>query len=212
MSEAVKIWLIRLLMAFVNGFASGIILVIAAPESFNLTTNWQRLLMTSTVLGILGMANFIKNESKPWDGVDRRNGAAVVLLLAAALFLPACTENTQVNLTGMTRQWAKATYNLQTSIDEYHAVSENHMSDADYVAWNANFEKLAFVGLATNAALRQSKNADALTQIQKGMDVCDEMVKQNVPRLSAVQQAIVVGLINSVRITLAAYKAKAGGV
>jgi hypothetical protein len=70
-----KKWLYRLVAAIVNGLASGVILVIAAPESFNLQAGFDRLLGTSLVLGLWGAANYLKQEPMPeWDGIDRRGG------------------------------------------------------------------------------------------------------------------------------------------
>lgn len=79
-----KKWLYGLIAAGVNGVASGIVLVIAAPETFNLEAGLQKLLATAGVLGIWGAANYLKQNPVPaWDGVDRR--ALVPLLLAAVL-------------------------------------------------------------------------------------------------------------------------------
>ena len=73
-----KFWLYGLVAAFINGFASGIVLVIAAPETFNLQSGWERLLWTSAVLGIFGAANYLKaNPAPKWDGVDRREAEKV---------------------------------------------------------------------------------------------------------------------------------------
>jgi hypothetical protein len=68
-----RLWLYNLTAALVNGFASGIVLVIAAPESFNLEAGLRKLLITSSVLGLWGLANYLKQNPVPkWDGLDRR--------------------------------------------------------------------------------------------------------------------------------------------
>jgi len=68
-----RLWIRGLIAATVNGLASGIVLVIADPVTFNLIDGKQKLLATSGLLGLLGMANYLKQHPVPeWDGVDRR--------------------------------------------------------------------------------------------------------------------------------------------
>lgn len=68
-----KKWLYGLIAATINGLASGVILVIAAPETFNLQAGAERLAWTSLTLGIVGAANYLKQAPAPeWNGVERR--------------------------------------------------------------------------------------------------------------------------------------------
>ena len=68
-----RYWVAGVTASLVNGFASGVVLVIADPMDFNLSTGLQKLLSTSALLGILGAANFLKQHPIPtWDGVERR--------------------------------------------------------------------------------------------------------------------------------------------
>jgi hypothetical protein len=77
-----KKWLYGLLSAAVNGAASGVVLVIAAPETFNLQAGWKRLLGTSATLGLLNAANYLKSSPAPeWNGVDRRLAVLLLLML-----------------------------------------------------------------------------------------------------------------------------------
>lgn len=74
-----KNWLKGLIATLVNGFASGVVLVVAAPETFNLDQGWAKLWQTSALLGLLGMANYLKKS--PLPGVTAS-------LLVLALLLP----------------------------------------------------------------------------------------------------------------------------
>lgn len=60
-----KHWLAGLIAATVNGFASGVVLVVVDPSEFNLTTGFPKLAMTSAVLGLLGAANYLKQSPIP---------------------------------------------------------------------------------------------------------------------------------------------------
>jgi hypothetical protein len=67
-------WLRGLIAALVNGFASGVVLLIADPVTFNIETGLKKLLATSALLGMLGAANYLKQHPVPeWDGLDRRD-------------------------------------------------------------------------------------------------------------------------------------------
>lgn len=71
-----KHWLYGLIAAIVNGFASGIVLVIVDPAVFNLQAGLPKLLSTAAVLGLFGAAGYLKQSPlppDPWDGTtDRR--------------------------------------------------------------------------------------------------------------------------------------------
>lgn len=66
-------WIAGIVAALVNGFASGVVLVIADPMTFNIDAGLKKLLSTSALLGILGAANYLKQHPVPtWDGIERR--------------------------------------------------------------------------------------------------------------------------------------------
>lgn len=60
-----RFWLRGLMAAAINGAASGVVLVIAEPEHFNIYDGREKLLMTSMVLGLLAAANFLKEHPIP---------------------------------------------------------------------------------------------------------------------------------------------------
>ena len=70
MKRTVRQWLRGLVSASVNGCASGTVLVIAEPEHFNLQDGLPKLLTTSLVLGLLGMANYLKQAPVPEEDSD----------------------------------------------------------------------------------------------------------------------------------------------
>lgn len=66
-------WLKGLVAALINGSASGVVLIIADPSTFNIDTGLKKLLTTSALLGILAAANYLKQHPVPeWNGVERR--------------------------------------------------------------------------------------------------------------------------------------------
>lgn len=69
MKRTAKAWLRGLVAATINGAASGVVLVIAEPTHFNIYEGRGKLITTSCVLGILGMANYLK-QSPIWDDDD----------------------------------------------------------------------------------------------------------------------------------------------
>lgn len=60
-----RTWLHGLVAAVVNGFASGVVLIIAEPEHFNIHAGAEKLFWTSVVLGLLGAANYLKQHPLP---------------------------------------------------------------------------------------------------------------------------------------------------
>jgi hypothetical protein len=79
-----KNWLKGLVAALVNGFASGIVLVVAEPSHFNLDDGFGLLVKTSTVLGLVGAANYLKKSPLPGTTFS------VVLLALLLGFSSAC--------------------------------------------------------------------------------------------------------------------------
>lgn len=102
-------WVKGLIAALINGLANGVVLVVAAPETFNLEAGFRKLWMTSLVLGLLGAANYLKKS--PLPGVTAG-------LLAAALLLPlsGCSATPPPNLTP-TAQQAFKNHELQKALD-----------------------------------------------------------------------------------------------
>jgi hypothetical protein len=58
-------WLYGLASAVINGFASGVVLVVVSPETFNFQDGWGQLMTASGALGLLGMANYLKASPLP---------------------------------------------------------------------------------------------------------------------------------------------------
>lgn len=58
-------WLHGLVATFVNGFASGIVLIVADPITFNLQAGMNKLLTVSALLGLIGAANYLKKSPLP---------------------------------------------------------------------------------------------------------------------------------------------------
>lgn len=65
MKEQVRTWLHGLAATFVNGVASGIILIVVDPKAFNVQAQWKQLLSASLLLGVLGAANYLKASPLP---------------------------------------------------------------------------------------------------------------------------------------------------
>lgn len=60
-------WLRGLIETAVSGVASGIVLVIAEPEHFNLQEGFEKLFWTSIVLGLVNVANYLRQSPLPKD-------------------------------------------------------------------------------------------------------------------------------------------------
>lgn len=58
-------WVRGLIATGINGFASGVVLVIAAPETFNLALGRNKLITTASVLAIVNLANYLKSNPLP---------------------------------------------------------------------------------------------------------------------------------------------------
>jgi uncharacterized membrane protein YbhN (UPF0104 family) len=58
-------WARGLIATGINGFASGVVLVIAAPETFNLSQGRSKLITTASVLAIVNLANYLKSNPLP---------------------------------------------------------------------------------------------------------------------------------------------------
>lgn len=63
-------WFRGLVATGINGFASGVVLVIAAPETFNLQGGRGKLEATAAVMAILNLANFLKAQPLPPEQVS----------------------------------------------------------------------------------------------------------------------------------------------
>lgn len=63
----VKLWIRGLIATAINGFASGVVLIVADPVAFNLDAGLRKLVATSTVFAIFGLANYLKQHPLPDD-------------------------------------------------------------------------------------------------------------------------------------------------
>lgn len=60
-----KHWLHGLVATIINGCASGVVLIIAEPEHFNIHEGRYKLLSVSAVMGIVAAANYLKSSPLP---------------------------------------------------------------------------------------------------------------------------------------------------
>ena len=67
MTESTRKWVRGILATVINGFASGAVLIIAAPETFNLAAGARKLVMTAAAFAVMGLANFLKQHPLPDD-------------------------------------------------------------------------------------------------------------------------------------------------
>jgi hypothetical protein len=58
-------WIRGIVATAINGFASGVVLIIASPDQFNLQAGRSKLIATSAVFAIFGVANFLKSNPLP---------------------------------------------------------------------------------------------------------------------------------------------------
>lgn len=65
MTTTVRSWVRGLIATTINGFASGVVLIIADPVDFNLQDGLQKLLTTSLVFALIGLANYLKQQPLP---------------------------------------------------------------------------------------------------------------------------------------------------
>jgi hypothetical protein len=56
-----------MIATIINGFASGIVLIVADPVAFNLDSGLRKLVMTSTVFALFGLGNYLKQHPLPDD-------------------------------------------------------------------------------------------------------------------------------------------------
>ncbi len=71
-------WARGIAATVINGFASGVVLIVADPATFNLYEGRSKLTMTSTVFALIGLANYLKEHPLPDEcdddkpsGIDR---------------------------------------------------------------------------------------------------------------------------------------------
>ena len=75
-------WVKGAIATVINGFASGVVLIVAAPETFNLEAGFGKLWKTSAIFAVFGLANYLKKS--PLPGVDASKLAALFLAVALA--------------------------------------------------------------------------------------------------------------------------------
>lgn len=69
MRLTIRRWLHGLVSATVNGVASGVVLIIADPTVFNIYEGRAKLVSTSIVFGLFGLANYLR-QSPLWTPVE----------------------------------------------------------------------------------------------------------------------------------------------
>jgi hypothetical protein len=91
----VKLWIRGLIATAINGFASGVVLIVADPVAFNLGEGLRKLVMTSTVFALFGLANYLKQHPLPDDDdvvSVTSNGRTLGVLLLPLLLVPVLTS------------------------------------------------------------------------------------------------------------------------
>jgi len=62
-----KSWFRGIIATTINGFASGVVLLVADPVAFNFNEGFRKLLATSCIFALIGLANFLKQHPLPDD-------------------------------------------------------------------------------------------------------------------------------------------------
>lgn len=65
MLKSFLFWLHGLAAVFIGGVASSIVVTVAAPESFNLTTQWKKTVTVALVMGFFQAAGYLKASPLP---------------------------------------------------------------------------------------------------------------------------------------------------
>lgn len=99
----VKLWVRGMIAVTINGFASGIVLIVADPKAFNFDEGLRKLIMTSTVFALFGLANYLKQHPLPEDDAEvvsvTRNGRDMLMwFLPLVLALSACASSPRAKL------------------------------------------------------------------------------------------------------------------
>lgn len=61
----VRSWLHGLAATMINGVASGVVLIIAEPEHFNIWDGREKLITVSLLMGLIAAANYLKESPLP---------------------------------------------------------------------------------------------------------------------------------------------------
>lgn len=115
MQTNTRLWLRGIIATIINGFASGVILVVADPVKFNLQEGASALFWTSAVFALMGLANYLKQHPLP-DDDQTINPSRIAPLVLLALLLGS------VGLTGCASANLKGTLTspaaVATSVDD----------------------------------------------------------------------------------------------
>lgn len=65
--KTTRVWLRGIVATAINGFASGLILLIADPVAFNFDAGFKKMLATSGIFALIGLANYLKQHPLPDD-------------------------------------------------------------------------------------------------------------------------------------------------
>ena len=65
LQRTTRVWVRGIVATIINGLSSGTILIVASPETFNLGDGFAKLINTSAVFAMLGLANFLKQHPLP---------------------------------------------------------------------------------------------------------------------------------------------------
>lgn len=197
MTALTRHWLKGLISVFVNGFASGVVLLIVDPTGFDLVHNWKKLLMTAFVLGLLGLANYLKQSPLPPDDSGPVNPArfATLLVLAVSLaFTPACAVLKSPKVDPPTKVDV-ALYEALATIQDAEMAARYVPTGGKPVITQADHKLAssyiasAFAGLAAyNDALDVGNAvgaAEKLKQIRKALNDLEPLLRRAIPDATA---------------------------
>lgn len=125
---------------------------------------------------------------------------AILAICVLIAWLTGCALPLQYRLAVASEQLAVSTEHVQLAVIELH--DEGVLSDGDYRAWQVQMAQLAKIGLAFNAALRAGTGAAATEQLRAAVNMVDDLLKQDVPRIPRQHRVRVMLALESVRAVL----------
>lgn len=200
-------WLYGLASTVINGIASGIVLVVVSPETFNFAEGWRQLVTACFALGLLGMANYLKSSPLPsWEGTQR--GLALVLAAGLALPVVGCGGGEPPSLRPAaiaSETFSVALKGLQTQFVQWS--DAGLIARADERRWQGVFRTMAQAGLAVDAAIAAGDRKSILDNANALATLAETLMTQEIVKLPASQQAIVRTAIVSLRGFVAIWQA-----
>ncbi len=143
-----------------------------------------------------------------WDGV-RRFWAVVLLALCASGCASTNVAQTRYRLALVSDTYATALERLSNQEQAWYRAGQ--VTAADHAAWDRRITRLAIAGKSVNEALRAEANTnDVADRARVVVDLLDDLIAEQVIRLSAEQQNTARILIESARSAIIIYAAVSG--